>query len=179
LHALGPHEIQFGILKRLRGTPIIRHTDDFAMRFDPYPPYTILANKDVPFAAMQRLIRFARYWDLIANSGRFTHTLPVILGTQAFENFMDLSDWIYAQTDATHKIALDRLANLVTKWLCQERGMDLQAAQTMIGKDYAGDAKHKQSPEVLAQIQATNETKQATAAPTGKAPKRQARHLVN
>ncbi|HEV2612185.1 MAG TPA: radical SAM protein, partial [Noviherbaspirillum sp.] len=27
LVAIGPHEIQFGILKRLRGTPIIRHTE--------------------------------------------------------------------------------------------------------------------------------------------------------
>jgi len=190
LHALGPHEIQFGILKRLRGTPIIRHTEDFGMRFDPYPPYTILANKDVPFAAMQRLIRFARYWDLIANSGRFTHTLPIILGTQAFENFMDLSDWIYAQTDATHKIALDRLANLVTKWLCSERGMDLQTVQTMIGKDYAGDAKHKQSPEVLAQMHVKPDSKSNKPSgegntsnvgntATGKLPKRQARHLVN
>eukprot|EP01041_Mallomonas_annulata_P040534 gene40534-64456_t len=26
LHALQPHEIQLGILKRLRGTPIARHT---------------------------------------------------------------------------------------------------------------------------------------------------------
>ncbi|MBI3711632.1 MAG: B12-binding domain-containing radical SAM protein [Burkholderiales bacterium] len=151
LVAIGPHEIQFGILKRLRGTPIIRHTEEFGLRFDPYPPYTILANKDLPFADMQTLVRFARYWDLIANSGRFNHTLPVILGDAPFANFMALSHWIYAQTDATHKIALDRLANLVTKWLCQERGLDPQQVTTMLGKDYAGDRKHIQSPELLGQ----------------------------
>ncbi len=49
LYALKPHEIQFGILKRLRGTPIIRHTQDYGMVFDPYPPYTILANKRCAF----------------------------------------------------------------------------------------------------------------------------------
>ena len=42
LHALAPHEIQFGILKRLRGTPITRHTAEFAMVYDPQTPYTIL-----------------------------------------------------------------------------------------------------------------------------------------
>ncbi|WP_288843779.1 B12-binding domain-containing radical SAM protein, partial [uncultured Deefgea sp.] len=56
LYALKPHEIQFGILKRLRGTPIIRHTTEFAMVYDPYPPYTILANRDIDFTTMQRLV---------------------------------------------------------------------------------------------------------------------------
>jgi hypothetical protein len=153
------------------------------MRFDPYPPYTILANKDVPFAEMQKLVRFARYWDLVANSGRFSHTLPVILSDAPFENFMALSDWIYAKTDATHKIALDRLANLVTQWLCQERGMPKQEALTMIGKDYAGDAKHKQSPEVLRSAHVI-ENSAKKHSPTELAndnkarPKRQSRHLA-
>src|SRR5690606_14978527 len=71
LVALGPHEIQFGILKRLRGTPIIRHTEAYGLIFDPHPPYSILATDRIDFASMQRLVRFARYWDLIANSGRF------------------------------------------------------------------------------------------------------------
>ncbi len=33
LVALGPQEIQVGILKRLRGTPIVRHDAEFAMRY--------------------------------------------------------------------------------------------------------------------------------------------------
>jgi len=144
LYALQAHEIQFGILKRLRGTPIIRHTEEYALVFDPYPPYTILSNKDIPFAEMQKLIRFARYWDLIANSGRFSHTLKLILGQHAFENFMDLSNWIYLKTDATHRIALDRLANLVSKWLIEERGLQADVVAACLASDYAGDAKHLQ-----------------------------------
>ena len=31
LHSLAPHEIQFGVLKRLRGTPITRHTLDLSL----------------------------------------------------------------------------------------------------------------------------------------------------
>ncbi|MBY0443852.1 MAG: DUF4080 domain-containing protein [Burkholderiales bacterium] len=98
LYALKPHEIQFGILKRLRGTPIIRHTDEFSMKYDPFPPYTILANNLIDFANMQRLVRFSRYWDLVANSGRFANTLPVLLGDAPFERFMACSDWLYAHT---------------------------------------------------------------------------------
>ncbi|MEQ1853714.1 MAG: radical SAM protein, partial [Chthoniobacteraceae bacterium] len=39
LVALGPQEIQVGILKRLRGTPIVRHDAEVAMRYAPHPPY--------------------------------------------------------------------------------------------------------------------------------------------
>ena len=137
LVALQPHEIQFGILKRLRGTPIIRHTEAYGLVFDPYPPYTILATDRIDFATMQRLVRFARYWDLIANSGRFAHTLPILLSTAPFANFMALSDWLYAQTDATHRIALDRLAGLVGQWL-HLQGMGEAEVNTLLSTDYAG-----------------------------------------
>ena len=179
LYALGPHEIQFGILKRLRGTPIIRHTEEYGMRYDPYPPYTILANKEINFTQMQRLVRFARFWDLIANSGRFSNSLKVIVGDQPFENFMALSDWIFEQSGVTHKIALDRLANLVTRWLVEVRGMDKSNVLIMLGKDYAGDAKHIQSPELLQNEQklAAKSAKQNGATVPKAQVKRQARHL--
>jgi len=137
LVALKPHEIQFGILKRLRGTPIIRHTQEHSLVFDPYPPYTILATKLIDFQTMQRLVRFARYWDLVANSGRFAHTVTRMLADAPFDNFMAFSDWIYSKTDATHRIALDRLARLVTEWL-QLRGMSKSDAAALVASDYAG-----------------------------------------
>jgi radical SAM superfamily enzyme YgiQ (UPF0313 family) len=137
LVALGAHEIQFGILKRLRGTPIIRHTGPFAMVYDPYPPYTVLATSVVDFPTMQRLVRFARYWDLVANSGRFGNTIGHMLGAAPFENFMAFSDWMYTRTDATHRIALDRLARLVREWL-QVCGMEREAAAQLVASDYAG-----------------------------------------
>ena len=161
LVALKPHEIQFGILKRLRGTPIIRHTETFGMVFDPYPPYTILATNAIDFGTMLRLVRFARYWDLVANSGRFVNTLDAMLGEEPFNNFMAFSDWIYSKTDATHRIALDRLATLVTQWL-QVRGMDKRAALELVGRDYAG------------RIDAPADKPKPAAA----APMRQARHLA-
>jgi radical SAM superfamily enzyme YgiQ (UPF0313 family) len=144
LVALGPHEIQFGILKRLRGTPIIRHTAGYGLVFDPQPPYSILATDRIDFGTMQRLVRFSRYWDLIANSGRFAHSLKLILGADPFARFMALSDWIFGQTDATHRIALERLAALVTRWLV-EQGEDSEVAQAVVASDYAGKANRPRS----------------------------------
>ena len=161
---LAPHEIQFGILKRLRGTPIIRHTQDFGLVFDPHPPYTILATDRIDFGEMQRLVRFARYWDLVANSGRFAHTLPLILGATPFHSFMALSDWLYGKTDATHRIALDRLAGLVGQWLCLQ-GVERSQVDKVIATDYAG-----QTPK----LPAPNDSPAARQ----NLPQRQARHIA-
>ena len=117
LVAADPHEIQFGILKRLRGTPIIRHTQAYGLVFDPAPPYQILATDRIDFNTMQRLVRFARYWDLVANSGRFAVAMPDILGEAPFARFLALSDWLYANTDATHRISPERLGRLLAAWL--------------------------------------------------------------
>ena len=83
LIALGPQEIQVGILKRLRGTPIVRHDADWRMIYNPQPPYEILQNKLIDFATMQRLRRFARYWDMVGNSGNFIETTPLIWSTSS------------------------------------------------------------------------------------------------
>lgn len=140
LVGLGPHEIQFGILKRLRGTPIIRHTESFGLTFSPDPPYEIVANKELSFSDMQRMSRFARYWDLVANSGRFTQTLPLLLGRaatdSAFERFMAFADWLYATTGKTHQFALDKLFDLVERYLLQQTQAtaQIEAAQIEIAE---------------------------------------------
>src|SRR5690606_32013930 len=80
LLALGPHEIQLGILKRLRGAPIARHTEAFGLRFNPTPPYNGLATDRTPFADMQRMVLFATLWERVANSGRHARALAPMLG---------------------------------------------------------------------------------------------------
>jgi radical SAM superfamily enzyme YgiQ (UPF0313 family) len=87
LVALGPQEIQVGILKRLRGTPIVRHDAEWQMVYNPHPPYELLQNRLVDFASMQRLRRFARFWDLLGNSGNFIETTPLLWSRSAPPDF--------------------------------------------------------------------------------------------
>ena len=112
LVALNPQEIQVGILKRLRGAPINRHSDEYGMRYDPKPPYQILSTRDMSFADLQRLNRFARFWDLVGNSGRFSASLPLILADRPFERFLQFSDALYQLAGSTWQIALKRLFEL-------------------------------------------------------------------
>jgi radical SAM superfamily enzyme YgiQ (UPF0313 family) len=135
---LGPQEIQIGILKRLRGTPIIRHDDAYRMIYAPHPPYEILSTRDIPFEQMQRLRRFARYWDLVANSGHFTTTLRLLWqdDTSPFARFLRLSDWLHARLGRTHQIALHVLAQALFEFLTTELALDHDLAATTLEDDW-------------------------------------------
>ena len=148
LMALNPHEIQVGILKRLRGTPIIRHTEAFAMVYNPQPPYNILSNNLADFAMTQQMNRFARFWDMIGNSGRFEHTLPLLLGDAPFARFWALSTWIFAQSQQTHQIALPRLFVLVHEGGQSVLGIAREALESALLADYAKTGQKGQIPFV-------------------------------
>lgn len=138
LVAIGPQEIQVGILKRLRGTPIVRHDAEFQMKYSALPPYEILENRDIPFAKMQRMRRFARYWDLVANSGHFTGTLALLWqqGTSPFAEFLAFADWLYARLRRTHQIALPVLAESLFDFMTTERAIPVDTAASTLNEDW-------------------------------------------
>ncbi len=151
---LNPHEIQVGILKRLRGTPIARHTEAFDIRYNPQPPYNILSNVHIDFATMQRLNRFARYWDMISNSGRFLRTRPLLLGDAPFDRFLKFSDWLFETSGQTHRIALDRLYSSVFDGITKLFEVDVETARDSLSHDYY-ESGARGSPKFLSQAVAT------------------------
>lgn len=136
LLALRPQQIQVGVLKRLKGTPIARHTAAHAMVYSAQPPYEILQNDALDFFAMQRMKRFARYFELYYNSENFAESLGLLWRARpsAFEAFMALSDFIWARTGRTHELSLVNLARQLYEFLVQEAGGDAGAAACAIGE---------------------------------------------
>jgi radical SAM superfamily enzyme YgiQ (UPF0313 family) len=159
---LKPHEIQVGILKRLRGTPIIRHTESFDIRYNPLPPYDILASNSLSFKDLLKIGRFARYWDLIANSGKMPKLKELILcsetpHTSAFWRFMALSDALYDKLKLTHTINQDRLFQFVFEWL-ETQGVPEHIRQEALLSDYQ-HAGNKHTPVFLIQKTSLNDKK--------------------
>ncbi len=137
LHAIGPHEIQLGILKRLRGTPIARHTAEHGMVYEAEPPYTVQQTHAVSQAEMQRFTRLARYWDLVANSGRFARTLVLLMqGASPFWAFMAFSDWLWHTTGQTSGLTPEALVDVVFDYLSRERGLDEETTRQTLLADY-------------------------------------------
>ncbi len=148
LVALQPHEIQIELLKRLRGTPIARHDQTWGMVYSPDPPYEVLCTSAIDFPTMQRLRRFARSWDLLANSGNFVKTLPRFWSGEIapsdhatnqgspFHAMLHWSDWVFARLGRVHQISLTELVEQVFAYLTQVRGHEPGQVAIDVWDDY-------------------------------------------
>lgn len=133
LYFTGVHEIQFGILKRLKGAAISVHTDSFSMVYSSFPPYNVLSTSTINFNEMQKLRRFARYLDLVFNSGNFYNSSRTIMDSNPFNNFMKFCDWLWKVSGQTHKLSRDRLAAYIFKYLSETAQGDVSL---VIKSDY-------------------------------------------
>lgn len=140
LYALGPHEIQLGILKRLRGTPIARHSATHGMTYASSAPYTVLHTGVVDADTLQRFTRFSRYWDMVANSGRFAQTLALLLNGPArpspFGAFWGFADWLWQARNATSGLSPEVLVDALFDYLVGPCGVPAPQAQLTLLADY-------------------------------------------
>jgi radical SAM superfamily enzyme YgiQ (UPF0313 family) len=195
LIALRPQEIQVGILKRLRGTPIVRHDSGWQMVYDPNPPYEILQNRLIDFTTMHTLRRFARYWDLVGNSGNFLETTPLLWSlpgqvsalrpapesaaaqfTSPFHGFLRWTHWLHGRIRRTDSIALIRLMELLFEFLTTELRLEPGSVATALWRDYQRSGR-RDKPAFLKEFLSDNQS-EVLQPPSLALPKRQARHAA-
>lgn len=178
LIALKPQEIQVGILKRLKGTPIVRHDAEYGMVYSPQPPFEILSNRDLDFATLQRMRRFARYWDLVGNSGNFVEGRELIWcdGRSPFSSFLEFSDWLYQRANRRHGIALATLVGFVFEFLVDYRGLDRRRAAEALARDFQRPGRSDVPPVLRPHLVETPGEQQS--GDRRALPKRQARHVA-
>ena len=175
LIGLEPQEIQVGILKRLKGTPITRHDDEFQMVYSRNPPFEILSTRDVDFETMIRLRHFARTWDLIGNSGNFVETRELFWSdnVSAFDRLLAFSDWLVERENRLHGISLVRQANYVFDFLTDECGLLDQTVAETLWRDYTRIGRHDR-PAFLRPFDLPSPLRQSD--PSDSIPPRQLRH---
>lgn len=178
LIALRPQEIQVGILKRLRGTPIVRHDREWEMIYAAHPPYEVLRTRTMTFQELQRVRRFARYWDLVGNSGNFVDTTPLLWvgGDSPFAGFMTWSDWLFAGTGQTHGMALLRLMELLLEFLTTHARIQPGIAKSALINDYRRGG-HNDTPRFL--LEADETEVRNVMIKKSRAARRQQRHLAD
>ena len=147
LLSLGAQEIQVGILKRLNGAPIAVHTNEWKHVYSPMPPYEILETSVLSFDELARLRRFARYWNIIGNSGRFVHFLDLIKNQPSpFYAFLSLSDWLFSTTGRTHKISYNNMLEYLRRYWETQHGDNIL---TQLVADYQRSTGKKHTPHFL------------------------------
>jgi len=171
LVSLTHSEIQIGILKNLSGTTLSRHDQAHGMIYSDTPPYDILQNNLLSFSDIQKMKRFARFWDIFYNSGSFTKTVPLIWDKESvFDGFYAFSEWIYTQTLSTWKISLDRQIGLIHAYLCEHH--DKEIVEAALTHDLA-QRPEKTIPFFLRQSTQEKKTKEINTV----TPKRQAKRI--
>lgn len=180
LVAMRPQEIQVGILKRLRGTPIGRHDAEWQMVYNPHPPYEILQNRLLDFATVQFLRRFSRFWDLYSNSGHFLESLPWIWkradgsGDSPFAGFQSFCAWLNERGTKTSGIALTRQYELLWEYIVGVRAGDRLKFGPVLSQDYRRSGRSDLPSWLLGGGNDRGNSKKARASGL---PVRQARHL--
>ncbi len=176
LYRLRPQEIQVGILKRLRGTPIIRHDVEWQMVYSQHPPYEILSTKLMSFEQLQSIRRFARVWDLVGNSGNFLESLPLMLDDQQspFETFVLFTEWLMKEEGRRHGIALGALFEVVFRFLTEIQHRDALECARVLWADYTRGGR-RDRPSFLRPFSLPNVVTRVRESESS--PARQQRHL--
>lgn len=140
-------EIQVGILKKLSGTTMARHNDPFGMVYSDTPPYDVLKTAHVSFDEIQKMKRFARYWDILYNSGNFSQSVRLLWPEgEVFKGFWEFSAYLYRETEATWKISQERIARLLFDYLTGPKALDADAVGTAMAADLARSRGHRLPP---------------------------------
>lgn len=178
---LNPQEIQVGILKRLRGTPILRHDQEHAMVYSDSPPYEVLSTRAVPFGEMMEMKRFARFWEAVANRGRFPRILPLLLGAQPFQRFLEFTRWALPRMKTTREMPHLKLAEMIFTYLADELKLPLQPTAEAMLLDFTEDGKRHPPGFLYERSELPREMLRPARGKTPEQrnlPQRQARHLA-
>lgn len=179
---LEPHEIQVGLLKRLKGTPITRHDVTWKMIYQEHPPFQIIQTKTLPFTEVQKMVRFANFWDLLANSGNFQHTLQLLKKISQtrhppsfFWEFFHFSEFLSLRHAQGHGISLVNLVQSAWVYLTGPLEVEVQQARECLIQDYTGLVK-RDVPHFLRENN-SRPTDKAIELKISSVPQRQQRHM--
>ena len=135
---MGPQEIQVGVLKRLRGTPLTQITGEYEMQFDTSPPYEILSSAAMSFPQLQSAKRMALLWDRIVNQGHFPRTLAQVLWADASSpsRRMDaFAKWLHAREGRVHGWSLDKLSLFLFRFSVDILSVDIETIASVLEAD--------------------------------------------
>ena len=133
-----PGEVQVGILKRLRGAPLVEKAQEWGLVFSETSPYEVLATKELSFFDVQRLKRFGRYVELLHNRGKLVATVTKLLEEGSpFEIFSSINEYFYKRFSRAHDISLENLAKALRDFMVEVQGCNEAEILKLLRADFA------------------------------------------
>lgn len=179
LRASGVQEIQLGILKRLKSSPLDLMAEEWGLTFSKIPPYEILQTREMSFSDLMKFKRFAKFWDTLVNNANFPKTVHAICKNDAFREFWKLTDWIYDHATVTQGISQTRWVALLFEYMTTQDCFSHEQAALLLIDDYLATRKEDIPPVLRPYLPADfsiSATKRAKNAEHGR--NRQAKHQL-
>ena len=122
------------------------------MVYDKTPPYTVQQTNAADAKTMQRFVRFSRYWDCVANSGRFKNSLRLLLEANAaaspFYAFLAFAGWLWQRSGRTNGLSPELLVDALFDYLCAQSQIDANSVRQALLDDYLASGA-RGSPQAL------------------------------
>lgn len=123
VYTLGPHQLQLGFLKMLKGSQVREEAEKYGYRFRSYAPYEVLENKAMGYEQLRELKGIEELVDRYYNSGRFVHTLRYIENTlyeTPFEFYKEFHSYVREREYFKRGISGRELYTILTEYLRQK-----------------------------------------------------------
>ncbi len=79
VYRLQPDKLQLGFLKLLKGSGLRLRAQEYGLRFDPHPPYQVIASHEMSYDDLIRLQVLEELLERYGNSHRFTYSLAYLI----------------------------------------------------------------------------------------------------
>jgi anaerobic magnesium-protoporphyrin IX monomethyl ester cyclase len=116
---LAPDHLQVEPVKLLPGTPLRDQALELGLRFDPNPPYSVLATPELTYVELERLRTISRLLDLTYNAGCFATFLAV------------LTDSAGSLARGLERLAIDLASHAWLRYPLGREGLFLRLAETV------------------------------------------------
>jgi len=138
--ALGPEHLQVEPVKLLPGSPLRSAAAERGIRFDPNPPYTVLATRNLSPARLEQLRAVSRLLDLTWNAGRARHLFAALerQGITPARALDRLAGFCLAGQRLRHPLSQPGIFELIWEWLREDfADPDFPTLREALGRDYA------------------------------------------
>ena len=149
------------------------------MVFQDSPPYAVVQTDALSPEQVVAFTRLARYWNLIANSGRFPSSLPLLLkGKSAFAGFADFAVWLWNKTERTSGITPEALVDALHAYLTEVRSIPAPVVHAALLSDYRGSGARAKPLALQSHLTRAKKAQSAVAESSARHSVRQRRHLA-